>query len=102
MANGNMNKWSERIPLGIFIGVVILIALAGLNVYQTRQQRIEMNDQMTQLAKAINTRPATNPPAPARPAGPDPEKVYTVKTEGAPFAGSRSAPITIVEISEFQ
>ena len=102
MANGNMNKWSERIPLGILIGIVALIALAGLNVYETRQQRIELNDQMTQLAKAINSRPAANPAAPARPSGPDPEKIYTVKTDSAPIKGSKSAPIQIVEISEFQ
>jgi protein-disulfide isomerase len=94
-------KTSERIPLGILIGVVVLIALAGLNVYETREQRTEMNDRMTQLAAAINSRPAANP-APARPSGPDPEKVYTVKTEGAPFEGSKSAPVQIVEISDFQ
>ncbi len=102
MANGSMNKWSERIPLGILIGVAILIALAGVNVYQTRQQRIELNDRMNQLALAINARPANNPAAPARPSGPDPDKVYTVKTETAPIAGSRGAPIQIVEISDFQ
>jgi len=97
-----VNKWSERIPLGILIGVTVLIALAGLNVYETRQQRIEMNDRMAQLATAINSRPAANPAAPARPSGPDPEKVYTVKTENAPIEGSKSAPIQIVEISDFQ
>ena len=96
-----MNKWSERVPLGILIGVVILIALAGLNVYETRRQRIELNDQIAQLAKVINTRPA-NPAQPPRPSGPDPDKVYTVKLDGVPIAGSRSAPIQIVEISDFQ
>ena|SRR2546425_11486213 len=102
MANGNTNNWSERIPLGILIGVAILIALAGLNVYETRQQRIEISDRMTQLATAINARPAANPAAPARPSGLDPDRVYTVKTEGAPIEGSKSAPVQIVEISDFQ
>jgi hypothetical protein len=96
-----MNKWSERVPLGILIGVVILIALAGLNVYETRRQRVELNDQITQLAKAINTRPA-NPAQPPRPSGPDPDKVYTVTLDSVPIASSRSAPIQIVEISDFQ
>lgn len=103
MATDNMNKWGDKIPLAILIGIAVLIVLTGLNVYETRRQRIELNDQMTQLAKAINARPAApNPAQPARPSGPDPEKVYTVKTEGAPFEGSKSAPITIVEISDFQ
>ena len=102
MATDNMNKWGDKIPVAILIGIAALILLTGLNVYETRRQRIELNDQITQLAKAINSRPANNPAAPARPSGPDPEKVYTVKTEGAPIEGSRSAPIQIVEISDFQ
>ncbi|HEY5838463.1 MAG TPA: hypothetical protein VIT19_05455 [Pyrinomonadaceae bacterium] len=100
MPNGINN--SDKIRLGILIGVVLLIALASLNVYETRRQRIELNDQMTQLAKTINTRPAANPAQPPRPSGPDPDKVYTVKTEGAPIEGSKSAPIQIIEISDFQ
>jgi len=102
MATDNMNKWGDKIPVAILIGIAALILLTGLNVYETRRQRIELNDQITQLAKAINSRPANNPAAPARQTGPDPEKVYTVKTEGAPIEGSRSAPIQIVEISDFQ
>ena len=94
-------KTSEAVRIGILVGVAVLIVIGGLNLYETRRQRIELNDRMTQLAAAINSRPATNP-APARPSGPDPEKVYTVRTEGAPFKGSKSAPITIVEISDFQ
>src|SRR5688572_13971568 len=100
MPNGINN--SDKIRLGILIGVVLLIGITGLNVYETRRQRIELNDQMTQLAKVINSRPATNPAQPARPSGPDPEKVYTMKIEGAPIEGSKSAPIQIVEISDFQ
>ncbi|MGZ8844981.1 MAG: hypothetical protein ACXW3C_00805 [Pyrinomonadaceae bacterium] len=97
-----MDNWSDRVRLGILIGIAVLIAIAGWNLYETRRQRSELKEHMTQLAKAVNSRPATNPPPPTRPTGPDPEKVYTVKTDGAPFKGSKSAPITIVEISEFQ
>lgn len=34
--------------------------------------------------------------------GPDPNKVYTVKTQGAPLKGSPAAPIVIAEFSDFQ
>lgn len=100
MANGNMENWSDKIRLGILVGIAVLITIAGMSLYETRRQRAELNDRLTQLATAINSRPAN--PAPARPTGPDPEKVYTVKTEGAPIEGSKSAAIQIVEISDFQ
>ena len=34
--------------------------------------------------------------------GPDPNLVYTVKTDGAPSRGHASAPVTIAEFSDFQ
>ena len=40
-------------------------------------------------------------PKPAR-KGPDPNKVYTFNTKGAPYKGLSKAPITIVEFSDFQ
>ncbi len=88
------------VRLAILLGVVVLIVIAGMNLYETRRERMELNDRMAQLVTAINTKPAT--PAPTRAPGPDPAKVYTVRTEGSPSLGSRGAPITIVEFSDFQ
>ena len=34
--------------------------------------------------------------------GPDPDKVYPVKTGGAPSKGRTGAPIVIAEFSDFQ
>src|SRR6185295_10560779 len=100
MTNDNLNSPSQMVRVGILIGIAVLVAISGMNLYETRRQRKEMNDRMTQLATAINTRPAGNPAA--RPSGPDPDKVYALKTENSPVEGSKSAPVKIVEVSDFQ
>lgn len=87
------------IRIAILMGLVVLVVITGLNLYETRRQRTELNDRIAQLVTAVGTRPAAPTP---RPPGPDPEKVYTVKTEAAPFKGPIGAPITIAEFSEFQ
>jgi len=87
------------IRVAILVGVVLLVVINAMNLYETRRQRIELNDRIAQLTTTVNAKPAA--PAP-RIAGPDPNKVYTVKTDGAPFLGPSDAPITIAEFSEFQ
>lgn len=93
-------SYDGLIRVGILVGVAALIVIAGLNLYETRRQRTELNDRIAQLVTAVNTKPAAAPTP--RPTGPDPEKVYTVKTDAAPFKGPSGAPITIAEFSEFQ
>ena len=56
------------------------------------QRMIQLQTQVANAAKAK--------PAPSQ--GPDPNKVYTVKTEGAPVHGNPNAPIVIAEFSDYQ
>ncbi len=42
------------------------------------------------------------PAAPSRRRGPDPDKVYAVKTSGSPYKGPEQAKITLIEFSDFQ
>ncbi len=93
-------KSSKALRIGTLVGVAILIVFTGLNLYETHQQRIDLNDRLTLLTAAVSARPASA--APQGVAGLDPEKVYTVKTEGSPVLGSKSAPVTIVVVSDFQ
>jgi protein-disulfide isomerase len=81
-------------------GMAVLILITGMSLYETRRQRTELNDRMAQLIAAVNTKPAS--PAQQRPQGPDPDKVYVVKTDGSPSVGPKGAPITIAEFSDFQ
>ncbi len=49
----------------------------------------------TQITNAIKSRPAQQQ-------GPDPNKVYPIKLDGAPAEGNPSAPIVIAEFSDYQ
>lgn len=61
-----------------------------------RLTRIET--QMGQLSSKVDTVAR----GPAQPKAVDPNKVYTVKLDGAPSRGSATAPVTIAEFSDFQ
>ena len=82
-------------------GVAVLVLMSYMNWQETREvQRTvearlgEMDDTLAQLS---------NRAAPAAaPRGPDPNRVYTVKTDGAPIKGPQAAPVSIVEFSDFQ
>jgi protein-disulfide isomerase len=49
----------------------------------------------TQVANAAKAKPAPQQ-------GPDPNKVYAVKTDGSPTHGNPTAPIVIAEFSDYQ
>jgi hypothetical protein len=83
-------------------GVVVLLLLGYVNWQETREVRKSVDDRLEKVeARLADLAKAGPAAAPAR-QGPDPNRVYTVKTDGAPVKGPGGAAVTIAEISDFQ
>lgn len=91
--------------------VVVVAVLAVFSYLQGRQirdlkqlvgSRLEQVDtRLVQLSTKIDdVGKQAAAAAPRR--GPDPNRVYTIKTDGAPVKGPLTAPVTIAEFSDFQ
>ena len=89
--------------LAVTFGLAALVVLASMIWAQSRRiERVldarlgQLDDRLEKVAGRMGQAP------PSAPRGPDPNKVYTVKTDGAPVRGPASAPVTIAEFSDFQ
>ena len=65
----------------------------------------EIETRITQVSQKVDAVAAAKPqlpPSAKRINAPDPNKVYTVKTDKSPLRGPSNAPITIATFSDFQ
>ena len=96
--------WTELATL-TGLAIVAFISIENWNATRalqtTLQDRIgQIDTRLGQVATKVDQMGSRA--AAAAPSGPDPNKVYTVKTEGAPFQGPKTAPVVIAEFSDYQ
>ncbi len=93
------------------IAAMGVLAIAGLSVWNrgnaahealsTRLASLENKvDQVQKELQTVKAQAQAQPQPPRR--GVDPNKVHTVKVDGAPVKGPGGAAVTIVEVSDFQ
>jgi protein-disulfide isomerase len=92
--------------LATLAGVAVVLFVGVENWNETRAIQKGMNDRLGQIETRISQLSTKVDAAGARTApaqrGPDPNRVYAIKTEGAPYEGPKNAAVTIAEFSDFQ
>ena len=88
-------------------GIAVLVILAFMTWDQMRQLQSRLDDRLPQIENRLAQlstkvdQVASRAPAGGS-SGLDPNRIYTVKMDGAPVRGPKSAPVTIAEFSDFQ
>jgi hypothetical protein len=91
----------DSLGLATLIGVLAVLVIAFASWRDLDRLDRSLGDRLDTLEARIDQRGGRAPASAAR-RGPDPDRVYTVRTDGAPVRGRASAPVTIVEFSDFQ
>ena len=90
------------LPIVLAVGALGLGFLAWTDVNNikkdTTRRLVDIDTRISQLQTQVANAAKAKPPQ----QGPDPNKVYPVKTDGAPTHGSPTAPIVIAEFSDYQ
>src|SRR5438552_18969679 len=92
---------------GIVVGMAVLIFLGFLNWGLTRQIQGSLDNRLTHIeTRLAQISTKVDQVGSRAPSGGnqslDPNRVYTVKIDGAPVRGPQTAPVTIAEFSDFQ
>jgi protein-disulfide isomerase len=93
--------------MATLVGVVVLLIISFSNWREIDRIQDSLDTRLGQIENRITQMSTKVDQVSARPAqptrrGPDPNRVYTIKTAGSPSKGPGGAPITIAEFSDFQ
>jgi len=102
-SSGSGAGWQQALTL---IGVAGVLFVGIQNWYEIHKVQTTLGERLAAVDSRLVSL-ATKVELAARPAaqaqrGPDPNKVYPVRTDAAPSEGPKTAPVVIAEFSDFQ
>jgi hypothetical protein len=83
-------------------GVVALVVISVANWRGVQRIDRALGERLSRLMGRPDRVAPGKERSPAFQRGPDPNRVYTIKTDGSPSRGKAGAPVTIAEFSDFQ
>jgi len=90
------------LPIALAVAALGLGFVAWSDAKKVKDDTAKRLVDIDQKLGALQTQVANAAKAKAPQQGPDPNKVYAVKIDGAPTHGNPTAPIVIAEFSDYQ
>jgi len=101
-ASGGGGGGLNWLPIVLAVGALGLGFVAWSDAKRVKDDTAKRLVDVDQRLAALQTQVANAAKAKPPQQGPDPNKVYTVKLDGAPSHGNPTAPIVIAEFSDYQ
>lgn len=105
---GSTHGSTQGLTLATLGGVMLVLIISFANwreidgIEESLDRRlVQIDTRIAQVADKVVQLPAQAAAQPPR-RGPDPSKVYPIKTAGAPAKGPARAAVTVAEFSDFQ
>jgi hypothetical protein len=91
------------IAAALIVGIALICGsyLLARSLDRTTEELKRIGTGIADVKEAVKTAAPRAPTQQAR-RGPDPERRYSMKTEGAPVIGAKHAKVTLIEVSDFQ
>jgi hypothetical protein len=92
----------QTLAVGTLFGVAVLLLIAFVGWRGVARIDRSLGERLGEFESRLDQAAARMERTPAPRRGPNPDRVYAIRTDGSPSRGKEAAPVTIAEFSDFQ